>query len=69
MSDDLVWLLKRYASGRQLCNCSSAYYDKPGICAHGCDSNRITATEEIARRAAKEIRALTKTAGRGDVGG
>jgi hypothetical protein len=43
-------LVRRFADGRQPCNCGEAYRDKDGTCAHGCSSNLITAKYEIARR-------------------
>lgn len=49
-------LLVRYSSGRKLCNCQHAYYDSEGRCAGGCSSNQFGVTQEIAIRAAEELK-------------
>lgn len=48
-------LIERYADGRRICNCGSAYKDGSGACRYGCSANQISAKHYIADRAAREI--------------
>lgn len=69
---DKAWreLVKRYADGRQICNCDMAYYSPVGrgidtngvhrndlmVCAHGCSANQCTARNEIAGRVLDDLK-------------
>jgi|HubBroStandDraft_4_1064222.scaffolds.fasta_scaffold482892_1 hypothetical protein len=61
-------LIERYAGGREICNCRSAYYTNCGeayvngkfindypTCQYGCSSNQITARDYIAQRILEDL--------------
>ena len=60
----LTELLRRYADGRELCNCSEAYYslNEQGqkVCSYGCNANLIDAKRYVAARALQEIQSAGK---------
>jgi len=52
-------LIKRYANGKEICNCGEAYYSKDedghSICKDGCSANIINAKEYIATKIIEEF--------------
>lgn len=58
MSNSFKRLILKYANGRKICNCGSAYRNAEGNCKYGCSANQIFAKEYVAKEAEKEIAAL-----------
>lgn len=48
-------LVRRYAEGREPCNCGRAWRDAEGRCAFGCQANQLSAADEIAERVCREF--------------
>lgn len=62
-------LIKRYADGRQICNCGDAYYTPCGVgidcdgnhrtdlpaCQYGCSANQLFTRDDIARRVLADL--------------
>ena len=68
VEDHWRMLVRRYADGRSICNCSEAYYSENGeyylngekktdgkFCRHGCQANQWSAKYDIARRICEEF--------------
>ena len=68
MDDDWKTLVKRYADGRQICNCGCAYNSPVGIgisggvrrtdlmtCEYGCSAAQIFAREYVAKKVLNEL--------------
>lgn len=53
--DAFELLIQRYADGREICNCSHAYYNDRRVCESGCDANQLNAKIDVAEHVLAEL--------------